>query len=142
MSNEPIMSQRVNCDDVRDQLALLLYGELSFDQEERVELHLDTCADCRTALAQQKAMHAAIDGVEVTPSPALLARCREDFSQMLYRQDAAPVHSVPANAPARGEATGESWWSQVLSSFDGKWNARWNTTRNSTRISTTRISTW
>ena len=85
MSNESIY----HCDDVRDRLALLLYGELSFDEEERAELHIDSCADCRSALARQKALHAAIDGVEVTASPALLARCREEFFETLHVQDAA-----------------------------------------------------
>ena len=39
----------MDCATVRDQLAFLLYGELSFDEEEKMETHLDACADCRTA---------------------------------------------------------------------------------------------
>lgn len=108
------------CDAVRDDLALLLYGELSFDEEERVELHLDACAACRAALARQKAVHAAIDGVGVTPSPALLARCREDLFETLHLEDAAP----PA-APARHPAAEESWWAQVVASFHGGIKTSW-----------------
>src|SRR5208282_4712046 len=106
MSNEPYM-----CDDARDQLALLLYGELSFDEEERVEVHLDACAGCRASLERQKAMHTAIDGVEVTPSPALLARCREDFFETLPMQDPSPVRDAGLSqdsSPAR--ATESASW--------------------------------
>ncbi len=45
------------------QFALLLYGELSFDEEERVDAHLDGCAECRAALEREKSLHAAFDGV-------------------------------------------------------------------------------
>jgi len=113
MNNDAIM-----CDAVRDQLALLLYGELNFDEEERVELHLDACAACRAALERQKAMHAAIDGVEVTPSPALLARCREDLFETLGLQVTAPTDAAPADRLARHSA-GEDWWAQVVASFQG-----------------------
>jgi hypothetical protein len=109
MNDDAIM-----CDAVRDQLALLLYGELNFDEEERVELHLDACAACRAALERQKAVHAAIDGVEVTPSPALLARCREDLFETLHVEDARP-----ASAPLWHAARDESWWAQVVASFQG-----------------------
>jgi hypothetical protein len=116
MNNESIY----HCDDVRDRLALLLYGELSFDEEERTEQHIDGCAECRAALAQQKAVHAAIDSVEVTASPALLTRCREEFFDTLHAQEPAPVRPA-VDAPEAGE----SWWSQFLSSFEGKWNLNW-----------------
>src|ERR1017187_6182610 len=116
MSNESIY----NCADVRDRLALLLYGELNFDEEERAELHVDSCADCRMALGRQKALHAALDGVEVTASPALLARCREEFFETLQVQDstvshvmsAPPSHAIGTPKPERETETGESWWSQ------------------------------
>lgn len=121
MSNESIYK----CDDVRDRLALLLYGELNFDEEERVELHVDSCADCRAALARQKAVHAAIDSVEVTASPALLARCREEFFDTLHVQDSALTHGISAHGSERDAETGESWWSQFLSSFEGKWSMHW-----------------
>jgi len=42
--------QHGNCEEVRGQFALLLYSELSFDEEERIESHLDGCAECRAAL--------------------------------------------------------------------------------------------
>jgi hypothetical protein len=83
------MSESTNCAAARDQFALMLYGELSFDEEERVESHLDGCAECRQALERQKMLHEAVDGVAVTPSPALLVRCREDLSGLIEREHAA-----------------------------------------------------
>lgn len=92
-----------DCKNIREQFALLLYGELSFDEEERIDSHLDGCADCRTALARQKVLHEAVDAAAVTPSPALLNRCREDLAEML-----------PSEKRAAGA---ESWWSQIA----GNW---------------------
>ncbi len=98
------MTDRSKCTAVREQFALLLYGELTFDEEERVESHLDECAECRQALERQKALHDAIDGVAVTPSPALLSRSREDLSVSMDRE--------------RRGAGLASWWRQ--------WTAGWN----------------
>jgi hypothetical protein len=97
--------QHENCERVRGQFALLLYGELSFDEEERVESHLDGCAECRAALQRQKSLHDALDGVAVTPSPALLSRCREDLAQLLE-------HGEPASGWAA------SWWRQMTASWN------------------------
>lgn len=93
----------MNCKNIREQFALLLYGELSFDEEERIDSHLDGCADCRAALARQKVLHEAVDAAAVTPSPALLNRCREDLAELLPREKPAPGR--------------ESWWSQIA----GNW---------------------
>ena len=93
----------MNCKNIREQFALLLYGELSFDEEERIDSHLDGCAECRAALARQKVLHEAVDAAAVTPSPALLNRCRENLAEML-----------PREKPASGWA---NWWSQIA----GNW---------------------
>ena len=101
----------LNCKNVQGQFALLLYGELNFDEEERVESHLDGCAECRASLQRQRALHDTLDGVAVTPSPALLSRCREDLTQLL----------VPEK-PASGWAAWwkRSWWHQMT----GGWNVQ------------------
>ena len=102
--------QHENCEKVRGQFALLLYGELSFDEEERVESHLDGCAECRAALQRQRTLHEALDGVAVTPSPALLSRCREDLTHLLEREK-----------PASGwSAWRKHWWRQMT----GGWNVQ------------------
>jgi hypothetical protein len=96
------MREPKDCAAVRDQFALLLYGELSFDEEEQVESHLDGCVECRRALERQKALHEAVDSLAVTPSPALLSRSREDLSARLDREHGA------------GKGT---WWQQVMAGW-------------------------
>ena len=92
----------LTCAAAREQFALLLYGELSFDDEERVEAHLDACGECRTALEREKAVHAAFDGIEITPAPSLLRECREDLRVRLMEEEASPH-------PARA-----SWWDRFV----------------------------
>jgi hypothetical protein len=91
-----------DCSPVREQFALLLYGELSFDEEERIESHLDVCSECRAALAHERAVHAAFDQIEITPSPTLLRECREDLRIRLMEEAAAPA-PVPAG-----------WWEKFV----------------------------
>ena len=83
-----------DCKSVRDQLALFLYGELSFDDEERMESHLDVCEECREAVKREKSLHAAFDTFEIAPSPSLLAECREDLSERLEAEPAPPRPAV------------------------------------------------
>jgi hypothetical protein len=99
------MSEILNCKNVQGQFALLLYGELSFDEEERVESHLDGCAECRAALQRQRALHEALDSVAVTPSPVLLSRCREDLTQLLEHENPAASWKP-------------SWWRQMTASWN------------------------
>lgn len=96
------MSDPMSCAAARDQLALLLYGELSFEEEERLEAHLDGCLACREALRARKALHQALDNAELTPSPSLLLECREDLRMRLAEEAARP-------APARA-----GWWDKLV----------------------------
>jgi hypothetical protein len=80
---------------------------LSFDEEERVDSHLDVCAECRAAFEREKVLQAAMDAVEVRPSPALLNRCREDLSELL--------------SSARRADSKPGWWEQFASSFKINW---------------------
>jgi hypothetical protein len=91
-----------DCLAIRDQLALLLYAELSFDEEERVEAHLDSCAECRAALERQRAFHRAFDTIEVQPSPSLLRECREDlFLRLREEAPVPPPHRL-------------GWWDRIV----------------------------
>lgn len=96
----------VTCEVARAQLPLLLYGELEFDAEERVESHLEGCAQCGAALERQRALHAALDAVAVVPSPVLLNRCREDLRALL----SDPLEDI-----------GRGWWDRFLSGFRLTW---------------------
>ncbi|MEO5924323.1 MAG: anti-sigma factor [Bryobacteraceae bacterium] len=90
----------MNCEPMREQLPLLLYGELSFDEEEAVETHLEGCADCRSALERERELLAVFDQVAVEPSPALLRASRESLAQRLAMEP-APV-AVEVKVPQPG----------------------------------------
>jgi putative zinc finger protein len=92
------------CGSAREQFALLLYGELSFDQEERVEAHLDACEECRAVLEQEKALHAGFDSVEAVPSASQLRECREELRMRLHEEGAQP------NAGAMRSG----WWDRLV----------------------------
>lgn len=116
----PNIHDAMNCAESRDRLALLLYGELSFDEEERVETHLGACPECRLALAGQRRLHEAIDGVEVTASPALLNQCREEFSERLAAQ--IDVKGGAGSRPGVNADTGQTrnWWRRMYDSVTVK----------------------
>ncbi len=73
----------MTCNDAKKSMPLYLYGELSFDEEERLEAHISDCRSCADALAHDKAMFAALDAVEVAPEADLLADCRADLHRNL-----------------------------------------------------------
>jgi putative zinc finger protein/HEAT repeat protein len=91
--------EEITCAAAHDQLSMLLYGELSFDAEERVESHLDACPECRAALEREKALHAALRTVEIEPSPALLHACRENLHAHIVQEAARPQSQT-------------GWWEQ------------------------------
>lgn len=91
------------CENIRKQLPMLLYGELSFDEEERVEKHLEDCVVCRTSLESERQLLAAFDQVAVEPSPTLLRQSRDRLFAQLQSE------------PAR--AAGTSWWDRLIEAF-------------------------
>ncbi len=93
----------MTCEEARKNLPLFLYGELSFDEEELVEVHMDECASCRAALAREKAMFGALDGAEIIPAPGALDESRMELRRRL-------THS---EQPIRRS----SWWDKVREGF-------------------------
>jgi len=73
----------MKCEDARNTLPLFLYAELSFEDEERLEMHLDECDACRAALAREKALFKSVDAAELLPSAELLADCRAQLRERL-----------------------------------------------------------
>ncbi len=73
----------MSCEQVRTRLSLYLYGELSFDEEEALEQHLDVCEDCRRALDSEKNWHSAVNLQEAEPAPELLVDCRKRLEHRL-----------------------------------------------------------
>jgi hypothetical protein len=75
----------MKCDEAKNTMPLFLYGELSFEEEERLETHIYECADCRGALARTKALFKSMDAAETVPSQALLDECRAELHLRLAR---------------------------------------------------------
>jgi len=98
----------MTCEEARKNLPLFLYGELSFDEEELVEVHVDECTACRHALAREKAMFAALDGVELVPSPAALAESRSELRRRLAMADCSPRTM---------NASGSGFWDKIREGF-------------------------
>jgi len=93
----------MTCETVKQQLPLLLYGELTFEAENEVEQHLEACAGCHDDLRRLQAMHSALDEAELAVPPSLLAGCRRD------------LHAAVAAAPARPAG----FWAKVRPLFPG-----------------------
>ena len=91
----------MKCEEVRTSLALFLYGELSFEEEERVEAHVDECDACRAALGREKALFQSLDAAEITPSQQLLDECRATLRERL-------AHVEPERS---------TWWSKFREGF-------------------------
>jgi HEAT repeat protein len=73
----------MNCESVKKNAALFLYGELTIEEEQSFQDHIEACADCRQEFEAEKRVHAALDRRETDIDPALLVRCRRDLSLRL-----------------------------------------------------------
>jgi hypothetical protein len=102
------MTSETSCAALKDFFALYLYGELSFDEEERVESHLDGCAGCRKALERQREVQAALDNVAIEPAPSLLRSCRENLQYRLEEE------LTGGRSPAK-----PGWWEQFTDLLTG-----------------------
>jgi len=81
----------MKCEEAKKTMPLFLYGELSFDEEERLETHIDGCPDCREALARNKAVFKSLDAAETVPSQALLDQCRAQLHMRLAEVQPEPA---------------------------------------------------
>jgi putative zinc finger protein len=67
----------MNCDTVRENLALHLYGELPDDARFGLEQHLGNCSECQGEWQSMQAFRASMDSLPLLePSPNLLAASR------------------------------------------------------------------
>lgn len=90
----------MTCEQAKEHFPLFLYGELSFDDEELLESHVDICEACRLELERERILHKACDALELQPQPYVLAQSREQLRQR-----------IAANP------RGESWWHKLLQGF-------------------------
>lgn len=75
----------MKCDEAKKTLPLFLYGELSFEDEERLELHIDECPGCRIALERERSLFKSLDAAELAPSRDLLESCRAELRSRMAR---------------------------------------------------------
>ncbi len=73
----------MNCETVKRDLALFLYGELSLEDEQALQDHLEACETCQKALEAEKRVHQALDERLLEPPASLLVRCRRDLERRL-----------------------------------------------------------
>jgi anti-sigma factor RsiW len=96
----------MTCDEAKKNFSLFLYGELSFDEEELVEIHIDECAACRQELAREKALFAALDSVEIAPGVNALENARAELHRRLAFE-----------APSTLATSGPGFWDKIREGF-------------------------
>ena len=74
---------KLACEQVRENLSSMLYGELPFTDEEAVQSHLATCADCRAALVSEQRWHDELAVSTVETPAGLLVQCRQQLRATL-----------------------------------------------------------
>ncbi len=80
----------MTCEMAKQQLSLFLYGELSFDEEETLEQHLEACAGCRAELSREKAMHRAMGEAGLAPPIEMLRECRRELRSKIFASGMDP----------------------------------------------------
>jgi hypothetical protein len=83
----------MKCDDAGKLIPLFVYGELSFDEEERLEQHLDDCTACRAEVKRVKAVLSAVDEQELDVPSSLLIQCRRGLRSSIADIGPAARHS-------------------------------------------------
>ena len=83
----------MNCEQIANELPLYLYGELSQEQEERVEHHLAACEPCQSELGKARALHGAFDLAAVPSPDDLLGQCRMDLTRALRKEPAESLRT-------------------------------------------------
>ena len=76
----------MSCEAVERDLALYCYGELTPQDEERVEHHLAACPACQAELERFRSLFAALDSRETPLSANLLTECRDDLMGAVLRE--------------------------------------------------------
>jgi hypothetical protein len=66
----------MTCEAITRQLPFFVYGELSFDEEEQVHQHLESCPSCRSESEKLQSIHHTLDRIECDVDPQLLVDCR------------------------------------------------------------------
>lgn len=81
----------LTCEAVQNNLSLFVYGDLSLNEEEKVRLHLESCAACQSALEKVHLIHQRLDEAEAMFDDRLLADSRRALRLKLAEEAAAPA---------------------------------------------------
>ncbi|MBL0160084.1 MAG: HEAT repeat domain-containing protein [Bryobacterales bacterium] len=100
----------MNCETAKQQLVLFVYGELSFDEEELMEQHLDGCAGCSAERARLESLQEVLSQGESEVPAGLLARCRRDLAVQVAAAHAAPRRSLSLAALWRDWVVNPPLW--------------------------------
>lgn len=77
----------MNCEAVREQLSLYLYGELADPQRAALDAHVKDCSRCAQVLAEEERLQARLRERRVSePSPDLLVLCRTELGERLEEE--------------------------------------------------------
>ena len=88
----------MSCDAVGKLIPLYYYGELTPDEEDRVEDHTHQCAGCAREMEQQRSLAAALDQRRQEASGFLLEDCRADL-----------MAAIQGGAPRVEKSTKTAW---------------------------------
>jgi hypothetical protein len=75
----------MTCDSAAKLIPLCDYGELTSEEEDRLEQHLHECAVCAREARRQRALAAALEERRVDVPPLLLEDCRADLMAAVRR---------------------------------------------------------
>jgi anti-sigma factor RsiW len=76
----------MKCEEAARLLPLYLYGELDFDEEERLELHLDGCEPCRQEVERQRKLNELLDAAGMQIDDGMLTGARLESRVRLKRE--------------------------------------------------------
>jgi hypothetical protein len=94
----------MNCENARQDLVLFIYGELSFEEEERLERHLAECSECALERKRLERLDTVVAQARVATPAGLLGKCRRDLSTRLHDE----------RSPSRRFSLGALWRAWVL----------------------------
>jgi hypothetical protein len=127
----------MNCESANKSFSLFLYGELSIEEEQEFQDHIEACAGCGKAFEAEKKIHRALEGRELTPPAALLARCRRDLHARVEAAAAKPRWFAWFTHPWPGLAAAARPAGALALVALGFFGARWTTPASTPGIATT-----
>ena len=87
----------MTCDSISKLIPLYYYGELTPEEEDRMEEHLHQCSGCTREVERQRTLAASLDQRRMQTPVLLLEDCRADL--MAAVQGGAPRMERPAKGP-------------------------------------------